>query len=252
MSISKTKTFVALAIAGALAFAPLVGCAGNSTSSEEEAETTEQTEDTQAADEQLAGGWAINTEAPDVLTDDERALFEKAAADYADAKLEPITVLATQLVSGTNYAFLCKATHASETTAHWAIAVVYNDLEGNATITSENDIELGNIATAKDAKDTTGFTGAWAVRDPANAIVLSEDAENAFSIAYDKYKGVDLTPMVELGSQVVAGTNYLVLCQAITGEDNPAEQLYIAQLYANLEGDAEFTSVEPFDLLAYV
>lgn len=44
---------------------------------------------------------------PRKLTDSEAALFEKYVAKIADVEYEPINV-ATQIVAGTNYRFLCK------------------------------------------------------------------------------------------------------------------------------------------------
>lgn len=253
------KTIIAATLAGALAFAPLVGCGAQSASEEPAEDTpTEQTDtpSEEAADEgateQLAGGWAVNTEVTASLSDDEREIFSKATEEYVGADLEPVTVLATQVVAGTNYAYLCQSTIVTANpTTSWAIAVVYNDLEGNASITSVTDIDLTDIKVAKNASSDE-VVGGWEVRDPSDVIALSPEASEAFGKASENYDGVSLTPIALLGTQVVAGTNYLVLCQGSTVTQNPKQELYVAWVYADLEGNAEFTEVELFDLLEYV
>lgn len=249
-----TKSFVAYALAGALALAPLAGCANQaSDSSSEDAQRTEQVEDADAQDQQLAGGWTANTDSSATLTEEEQEIFAKASETYDGVDLEPVAVLATQLVSGTNYAFLCKATTVTATpTTYWAVATVYNNLQGDATITNVEDIELADLETTDDAEDTSDLVGAWEIRALDEGVTLPGGAEEAFQKALQNYDGVSLKPIALLGTQVVAGTNYLVLCEGAPVVQNPTESLYVAQVYEDLEGNAQFSSVQTLDLLEYV
>lgn len=146
----KAKMFIAVALAGSLAFAPLVGCGAQKAADQGDAEKAERVvraddsdEDVAVQDEQLLGGWTMNADATAALTEEQREVFDKASAGYVGAGFEPVTVLATQLVSGTNYAFLCKETTVTATpTSHWAIVVVYSDLDGNASITNVTQLDL--------------------------------------------------------------------------------------------------------------
>ena len=61
------------------------------------------TEQGNKATEQQVGGFTK----PRQLNDSEEALFEKYIAKIGDVEYEPINV-ATQVVAGTNYRFLCK------------------------------------------------------------------------------------------------------------------------------------------------
>ncbi len=258
------KNAVTYALAGLLALVPLAGCAGQPNAAqpaqEEKVEqsveeTTEQKAEqkTAASTETLAGGWTANSEATVALSDEESQIFQKAAAAYTGTALEPVTVLATQVVAGTNYAYLCRESSGSEATAtKWAIAVVYNDLEGNAQITHVDSIELANVKTVNDSQGTTKMMGAWAVRDPSDAAFVPAEANEAFAKASEGYVGVALTPIALLGTQVVAGTNYLVLCQGAPVAQDAEQTLYLARVYADLNGNATFSEVVPFDLLAYV
>ena len=53
--------------------------------------------------EAVVGGYSEQRK----LSDEERALFDSVAAEIAGVKYEPINV-ATQIVAGVNYRFLCK------------------------------------------------------------------------------------------------------------------------------------------------
>ena len=72
------------------------------------------------------------------------AMPEKAATAYAQAlegfvgnKLTPVALLGTQLVAGTNYAFLCHSKLVTlEPVYSMQLVVIYADLQGNATITN--------------------------------------------------------------------------------------------------------------------
>ena len=76
--------------------------------------TDEQTEETQGDEGAemcgIDGGWVI----PDEITIDKnpeaRAALEKARETLVGAEFEPVAVLGTQAVAGTNYCILCKVT----------------------------------------------------------------------------------------------------------------------------------------------
>ena len=88
----------------------------------------------------LDGGWA-QAETP-VITEDAGAAFDKAMKNLVGVDYTPVALLSTQVVSGTNYCFLCEATvvyPGAETS--YALVYIYADLEGNAEIT-----QIVNIA----------------------------------------------------------------------------------------------------------
>ena len=88
----------------------------------------------------LAGGW-FRTETPEV-TKEAEAVLEKALEGLAGADYNPTALLATQVVAGTNYCYLCEATPVvPNAESHYALVYVYEDLEGNAEITEVVDFE---------------------------------------------------------------------------------------------------------------
>jgi hypothetical protein len=198
------------------------------------------------AEEPIGGGWEIRTDVTEsALSDEVQARFDAALESYEGDGLAPVCVLATQVVAGTNYAILCTGEPAG-----WYVAVLYADLQGGAEITSAQQIDVSSPALAENAQEE-GLTGAYTVVDPVD-IELPDDAAAAFATGGENYVGVDLHPIALLATQVVAGTNYRILCSgAVVAPDAP-QQLYVVDVYEDLDGGAEYTSVGLFDLLAYV
>lgn len=241
------KRIAALATTGALALSlALIGCgarpATEDTPSEAGTETTE-----------VVGGYTVSDEASaSTLTDHEREVFEAATKELVGVTYTPVSTLATQVVAGTNYAFLCKGEVAdAEGTTGWYVLVVYENLSGEAELTSAEQIDLADVHVTDESADDEAV-GAWAVVMPETTELLPADAAEAFAKAAEEYEGVNLKPLATIGTQVVAGTNYLVLCAGEPTTANPVAQLYVAEVYCDLDGNAEFTNVQTFDLLSYI
>lgn len=87
---------------------------------------------------ELTGAWE-NPESP-AVTDEAKAALEKAVEKMVGAEYKPVALLATQIVSGTNYSILCEVTPVvPDAESAFAIVHVYQDLEGNAEITDTFD-----------------------------------------------------------------------------------------------------------------
>ena len=240
------KKFASFSIAVALATSvALVGCG----------QATPPKADSQPASkpaEQVAGGWTANEDATPSVTEEEGRMFDQAVASLEGVRYEPVRVLAAQVVSGTNYAFLARGTETTaEAAASWYVVVVYRDLSGNVSLTSVKPIDLGDPKTTTEAT-SSNMAGGWEVRDPADLPLEPREAADAFDKAAGSYADITLSPVVTLGSQVVAGANYLVLCTGTPSGDNARAQLYLATVYVNLQREATITDVRGFDLLAYV
>ncbi len=202
----------------------------------------------------VVGGWAAAEPGKSHLSEEEAAIFDQAAGTLLGVDYTPILVLATQLVSGTNYAFLCSGkVVAPDTQPGWKIMTVYADLNGNVSVTNVSDIDLGGIY-IMDAAETGAAVGAWQLREPSEEMTVLEDqdAQAAFEQAAEGYVGVGLKPLALLGTQLVSGTNYKVLCYGTMVTANPVSSLYIADVYADLNGNAEFSNVQLFDLMRYI
>ena len=78
---------------------------------------------------------------------------------------------------------------------------------------------------------------------PAEARVLPEGARAAFDKATEGLTGASYTPVALLSTQVVAGTNYCILCQITPVVPNAVPAWSLVYIYADLEGNAEILNV---------
>lgn len=209
---------------------------------QEEEITAELIEEEPAVDHppMIVGGWTVNEEPlQSRLTEEEQKVFDRVVT-LTGMDYEPAAVLATQVVAGTNYAYLCREKDGDQ---EWIVVTVYSALNGETQVLNAHVLALYNLLTT-DKTLPAGLSGGWSLREADSSAVLPEDAQAAFTQAVTVAEE-SLSPIALLGTQVVAGTNYKVLAQ---GEN----ALYIVTVYAPLTGDASITDMEMLDLLAYV
>ena len=206
----------------------LVSCSKNQTEKEK-------TSANESAQDEIVGGWS-KAESP-VITDDFKKVFEKATETLTGVEYTPVAYLASQVVAGTNHKVLCKAEvvnpNASPT---YAILTIYEDLEGNAEITEI----INSDAQAEYANND----GGW---QQAETPVITDDAKQALEKACETLTGAEYTPVALLGTQVVAGTNYSIVCEAKATVPNAETYYVIVTVYADLDGDAEITETTEFE-----
>lgn len=95
--------------------------------------------------EGLAGGYNKLDEAG--LAPETLELLNSAFNGMMGINVKESIVLGQQVVAGMNYMLLCRvATVTAEPAEHWALAVVYVDLDNNATVTEMSDVELSLYA----------------------------------------------------------------------------------------------------------
>lgn len=245
------KKLLALVAAGALAGClALFGC---SSGVDEPGTVPDAPPVTEMPEDALTGGWTVNEEFNSKSVSEEQlALFNDAAAKVLDVSYEPIAVLGTQVVAGTNYAFLCQSIYwEGDAKPVWSVVTVYNNLEGNSSITDDKTIEIMDVKTT-DVTASAEATGAWAVPDPNGNMVVPEQAQAAFDNAMATYDGVKASPIALLGTQVVAGTNYRYLAEGASAAETPVNTLYVVEVYEDIDGACLVTDMKPFDLLYYV
>ena len=183
----------------------------------------------------MAGGWSVSEDTG--LTEDQRNLFEKALEGLVGVNYEPTAYLGSQVVAGLNHCFLCKATvvyPGAQPT--YKLVYIYENLDGNAEV--------------KDIKDLAGdgselLPGGWSIAEDA---AVSEDVQAAFDKAVESLLGVDYEPVAVLGSQVVAGMNYKVLCRSTVVAPDAQPGYSLLTIYSALDGHAEVLDVTDVDL----
>ena len=96
---------------------------------------------TACGSKELAGGW--QKAESKTVTAELQEVFDKAAAAYEGLDLTPKAYLAHQVVAGTNHLFEC-----TDSAKNKYKVTVYQDLEGNFTITKVED-KKGNDVTSE-------------------------------------------------------------------------------------------------------
>ena len=178
----------------------------------------------------IDGGWtkAENAE----ITDEIKALFKKATEGMTGLSYTPVVYVASQIVAGTNHCILCKtAAVVPNPEPKYSLVYIYEDLNGGAEITSVVD-------TGVDANYPEGLSGGWS---EAESIEMTKDAIDAFNKATETLTGAEYSPVALLATQVVAGTNYRIFCQAKATVPNAEPYYVIITVYADLNGNAEIT-----------
>ena len=86
------------------------------------------------------------------------------------------------------------------------------------------------------------MAGGWQIV-PHEAAALPEDAQSAFDKAVENLVGADYVPVALLSTQVVAGTNYCILCQVTPVVPDGQPCWALVYIYADLQGNAEIMNV---------
>ena len=83
---------------------------------------------------------------------------------------------------------------------------------------------------------------------------MTEELKNLFARGTQTLTGIGYIPIAYLGSQVVAGTNYAFLCQAVTAYPGSLEiepGYVMVYLYQDLSGNVSILSIADFDIGAF-
>lgn len=91
------------------------------------------------------------------------------------------------------------------------------------------------------------LTGGWEIA-AAEDSTLPEDVQAAFEKATEALLGATYTPVALLATQIVAGTNYCVLCQIAPVVPDPVPKWALVYIYADLEGKVEITNIYDLDV----
>lgn len=165
--------------------------------------------------------------------------FEEAVGQLDGYFYEPVALLGTQIVSGTNYCFLCKPTiDANNATGSFVYTYIYVDLQGKATFLKDERLVLPGTEAAGD--DGTPMVGGWSYAESA---VITDDIKNVIYKAVEAKGGDAYEPVAYVGSQIVSGTNHAILCKtmpSVSGQDT-ASSLVLVYVYEDLQGNCEIT-----------
>ena len=112
-------------------------------------------------------------------------------------------------------------------------------------IPAEMEADMGNLNTV--------LAGGWEAQTGSVALSKDPAAKKAFKNAVKGAEGVSYKALAVLGKQIVAGTNYAILCRVDPLEpDAGATQIKVMYIYEDLQGNCSITNAQLLDLTEYI
>ena len=201
-----------------------------------------------AGTETVAGGWTIAEDpAAAELPDDVQKAMDNFAENYGD-DLIPMAYYGNQVVKGMNYGLLCKSKGDNELQT----VVLEQEPNGNVDGAIINTFKIDEY-TQGDGADPSAepVDGGWNVAEDYTTTELPDEVQNAFDKATEEFVGNDLVPMAYLGSQVVAGTNYALLCHSTLVTAEPVSSIQVVIIYEDLDGNCSIANINTLDLASF-
>ena len=156
------------------------------------------------AETPVVGGWSL----PNMLSIPEEAkILYDQTADEMDEELEPMALLGTQVVAGTNYCFLCK-----DGDARYVLVYIRQKPEGGAELLEKSDLYIGL------KEDVTGETET----EPFDKIVSDPHSVNADPITYSSI----IAPSDDYVIERLKKIDTVTKVAAVTEEHDPNGQLH--------------------------
>ena len=115
-----------------------------------------------------------------------------------------------------------------------------NNTESQATTASQESTLIKEAEEISETNESAPITGGWAINNDFDG-TDDANAMSAFEKATEDLDGYRYDVVAVLGSQIVAGTNYLYLCRAEMVVPDAKPEYVILKVYEDLEGNAEIT-----------
>ena len=115
-----------------------------------------------------------------------------------------------------------------------------NNTESQATTASQESTLIKEAEEISETNESAPITGGWVINNDFDG-TDDANAMSAFEKATEDLDGYRYDVAAVLGSQIVAGTNYLYLCRAEMVVPDAKPEYVILKVYEDLEGNAEIT-----------
>ena len=190
----------------------------------------------------IEGGWSANSGDYSMSANpDAMAAFEKATDGLLGYVYEPLALLGSQIVAGTNYRILCRGTAVvPDAVPTFEIVTIYANLDGGAEIT--DSAELPGLP-----EHGENLEGGWTYNAGDTAMEANEEIRAALEKALEGLVGADYEAVAYLASQIVAGENYLLFCRITPVVPDAVPHFGVVKLFAGLDGSAEILDVTDVD-----
>ena len=201
-----------------------------------EEQTDETTDDVPGM---ISGGWSCT--ADPALTDDQKAIFDKALAELVGVNYVPLACLGTQVVAGINYCFLAQGTVVyPDATPSYKLVYIYADLTGGAEVMNIADLPIIPNEDGTASVPEEMLMGGWSY---AEEYEITDELNGLLNKALDGMTSASYTAIAQVGTQVVAGLNHCLVCQVTPVVPDPESHYALVYLYEDLTGGAELTQV---------
>ena len=177
----------------------------------------------------------IGHKAPVIDTELER-IFKEATNELDGADYKAIAYIGMSAEDG--YVFLAVQTPVIPDPKSTYAVVRISDSDGKAQIIEIIPSELEAIADAEKE-----LVGGWAKSED---LKVTDEAKKALEKACETLAGATYNPVALLGTQVVAGMNYLIVCEMTATVPGAKTDYAIVTVYADLEGNCEITDTTEF------
>ena len=180
-----------------------------------------------------SGGYNINP--TNEISKEALVAFQEATNSLAGASYEPLILVGTQVVSGTNYKYIALISTITRNQKKKIVEMeIYKPITGKAMIKEGTTKEL--------VSEATGL-GAWKIT------ALDEKIPSEVMTAADNYfsqiDGVGYKPLMYVAKQSVSGTNYMLYYKTTTVSPRQKYGLSSVVLYQDFSGNISTPSITP-------
>ena len=190
-------------------------------------------------------GLVVNNNKPEDIT----SKFTKAERDVTEDYLEPVSLLGTQVVAGTNYMFLCRVSQDKTLgeeldSADLRVAILYVDLQGNAEITKVTKFNVEDYASKDISLEQEQLAGGWTVSGKMTSNVSYDSgADEKVEKATSTLAGASFKALAVLAGKKVSNEEMYeaILCLKTTGIETSNPKYSLSVLTIKGAGEDEFT-----------
>ena len=192
--------------------------------------------------------WETNLEVKQLsMSNEATGAFNKATKN-SDKKYEAVALLATQVVSGTNYMFL-----AIEDNSNYKILVIYNDLSNKASIIYNNSFDYTKYTSKNIEFKKEEIVGGWSVFNSpllfsTLKIYFDSNIPKGFADAVNSLENVDYYPIAVMGQLDEDGKKYAILCFGSNKETGNDKEVFLVTYHEKSEDKHEIISSAYVDL----
>lgn len=170
----------------------------------------------------VSGGWSITDDTS--ITPEAQEVFDQAMESFTGVGYEPVDLLATQVVAGTNYCFLCRGTViVPDAAPEYYYVYIYEDLEGNAELLDIQKIAIGEGVFDRVEETETAETAETAAEYDETIRKALELIKDAWQDQADQYPDMISSPYVDIkNTRIIKISDNPVNVQL---DDKPVEEL---------------------------